>query len=205
MSSTPKRLAYRLIGLAEALLAQGSVDDAYAVARAALRGFVTLADDHSQELDGLNLFLSGIEYFTSEKCKESPAMRNSLIRLYGRLLNLKHAELHDWDHAEHAILRSCVLHGLSGGPASAHADLTRKAKAWRMNPDSSYVVTTGFDKTKSTPVSSPEDYTDTEDEGVDEPSAASSKRKQLRFRGVTEKLIKQRQSPTIAEWLSSLR
>lgn len=203
MTTPTKKLSFRLIGLAEALLCEGNIDDAYAVARVALRGFVTLAEEHDSALEGLNLFLSGIEYFASEKCKESPAMRNSLIRLYGRLLNLKHAEIHDWDHAEHAILRSCVLHGLSGGPASAHADLTRKVKAWRMNPDSTYVVTTGFDKRKSAAASTPDNTSDTEDED-DGGDQGKKVKKQVTFRGVTEKLIKQRQSPTIAEWLNSL-
>jgi hypothetical protein len=185
MEAGPKRSALQLIGLAEVLLARGRTEEAYAVAKAALRGFVTLAEDHKCNADGLNVFLSAIEYFASGKCKESMAMRNSLIRLYGRLLNLKHAEIHDWDFVEHPILRSCILHGLSGGPASAMADLNRKCRSWRMNPDSSYVVTTGIDRKLD----------------LDSDGAVSSIRpKQTNFRGVTPKLIKQRKSETIAEW-----
>ena len=201
LEEQPKLLAYKLVGLAEVLLSQGNVEDAYRLARTALRGFVSSHESGATQTEELQMFLSGIEFFTSEACKESPAMRNSLIRLYGRLLHLKHAYMHDWDFAEHPILRSCVLHGLSGGNASALADLNRKSKLWRMNPDGGYVVTTGFDKSTRN---------GSEDTELDEPAEPlpikplKPRKKQLRFRGVTEKLIRQRQSPVIAEWMQSL-
>ena len=206
----PKKFAARLIGLSEVLLAQGQEEEAFRVARAALRGFVTFADDHKRADYALHAFLTAIEVLTADLATKSQNMRNALIRLYGRLLHLKHAAIHDWDHVEHAILRSAVVHGLSGDPASALADLVRKSKLWRINPDESYVVTTGFDK--SQPISSLTGN-DERSSGDDEESDYSDSyqaetkcegKKQLRRRGVTEKLIAQRQSPTIAEWIESL-
>ena len=199
----PKKLAGRLIGLSEVLLAQGKEAEAFAVAKAALRGFVTFAEDHKTEDYALHVFLSAIELLTADLATKSLNMRNSLIRLYGRLLHLKHAAIHDWDHVEHAILRSGVVHGLSGGPASALADLGRKSKLWRINPDESYVVTTGFEK-------KPHEDNDGDSESSEDRSSASEhevyegKKKQLRRRGVTQKQIAQRQSPTIADWIKSL-
>jgi len=192
-----KVLSYRLIGLAEVLLAEGRVDEAYGVARAALRGFVTLAEIQVAELDGLNLFLSAVEYFTSNKCKESPEMRSAVIRLYGRILNKKHAEIHDWDFAERAILRSCLLHGMSGGSAGAWADLQRKSKAWKMNPDSAYIAAAEMERSRG----SSKIESDTEDEGVMSSTEFSRTPRTPKARGKSEKHIRQRQSQTIAEWL----
>lgn len=206
MEMPPRKLSLKLIRLAEILLSEGKVEEANSVARVALRGFVTFADCQSGPAEGLNVYLSAVEYFASNMCRESKAVRNCLIRLYGRLLHLKHAYLHDWDHAEHPILRSCVIHGLSGGNASALADLTRKSKLWRMNPDRSYVATTGFQKMEDD---------ETIEEEVNDCSGWSNedsseceykhKKKQSRFRGVTERMIEQRKSPTIAEWIKSLQ
>lgn len=206
MRMHPKKLAGRLLGLSEVLLAQGKSEEALRVARAAFRGFVTFAEDHKTEDYALHAFLSGIEVLTADLATRSPEMRNSLVRLYGRLLHLKQASIHDWDHVEHAILRSGVVHGLSGGPASAFADLMRKSKLWRMNPDESYVVTTGFDKSKQNKRSGESDSEEgtPEDREESDDSSGYEGKKQLRRRGVTEKLIKQRQSPTIAEWIQSL-
>jgi hypothetical protein len=78
-----------------------------------------------------------------------------------------------------------------------------------MNPDEGYVVTTGFEKTQNA------ESDDTELEDFDEPDEEMEdtkskigefkpRRKQLRFRGVTDKLIQQRQSPAIAEWMKQL-
>ena len=216
MKLPPKKLAYRLIGLAEVLLSQGRVDEAYEIARVALKGFVSFAEDNTAPFDGLHIFLSAIEYFTSGACVESGSARNALIRLYGRLLHLKHAYMHDWDHVEHPILRSCVLHGVSGGAASALADLTRKSKLWRMNPDNSYVVTTGFVRPPTPETAMDNEEGCMQDElGEDESDSNESpedvkdvqhipRKKQVRYRGVTERMIEQRKSPTIAEWMTRL-
>ena len=198
----PKTLCVKLIKLAETLLSQGRTEEANAVAKVALRGFVCFADQQAGPLDDLNVYLSAVEFFTSDACKESPAMRNSLIRLYGRLLHLKHAYLHDWDPVEHPILRSCVLHGIAGGPASALADLNRKSKLWRMNPDDTYSVTV-----KTTATAKSDEEGDSGEASQDESLPKYSYRKtpkQTRYRGVTEKMIQQRQSPTISEWMTKL-
>jgi hypothetical protein len=201
MHLPPKKLCVRLIKLAETLLSQGRTEEANAVARAALRGFVCFADNRSGPLEDLNVYLSAVEFFCSDACRESAAMRNSLIRLYGRLLHMKHAYLHDWDPVEHPILRSCVLHGIAGGPATAMADLGRKSKLWRMNPDDSYSVTVKGPTTKS---DQDEDDSDTvEDESLPQYKYRRTF-KVNRFRGVTEKMIQQRQSPTISEWMQNL-
>jgi hypothetical protein len=189
-----KRLCYRMIALAEILLSEGNVDEAYRVAKVALRGFVTFAERGHYYLDGLHMFLGAIELFTSQSCTEQPEVCHGLIRLYSRLLIMKHPEFHDWDYIEHAVLRSCVMHGVSGGPAAAAADLTRKVNSWKINPDNTY---TGLKREDN-----PESLTDTEDEGLVQPMRTIPVRRP-RPR-VTDKLIKQRQSPTIAQWQAAL-
>lgn len=199
MEVGPKRMAQRLVGLAEVLCAQGNLDDAFRIIRVALRGFVTLADHHRSYDEGFHLFVSALEYFSSHQCPESAELRNSLIRLYGRFLTMKHAYLHDWDHIEHPILRSCLLHGLSGGAPSALADLKRKCESWRMNPDTNYVVTTGFPKDGAQSQQSDSDSDAKQYIGME-----IGRRRQMRYRGVTEKLIRQRQSPILRDWASIL-
>lgn len=126
--------AFRLLGLSEVLESFGRSDEARRVARAGLRAYVSMGEDKVYRTQASNEnFLSAIEFFFSHAAVESVEVRNSLIRLYSRLLHTRSPEIVEWSSSEHAILRSCVLHALSGGSSSALADLQRKCRVWRYN------------------------------------------------------------------------
>lgn len=128
-----RELAFRLIRLAETLESAGRSEEAKRVALSGLRAFVSLGEDNVRLTQEANeVYLSAIEFFLSDD-SVSPTVHNSLIRLYSRLLHTKNPEGIDWMTAEHAILRSCVVHYLAGGAQSALADIVRKTKIWKYN------------------------------------------------------------------------
>ena len=214
MSRDSRRVSFSLVGLAEVLHSQGRLDEAVKVATAAFAGFVSAGDRvFSTQRDILMIFLSALEFFTSEMCTESPQVRNQMIRVYGRILNTKFPDLIDWDGLEHPILRSCVLQHMGGGNASALADLDRKAKSWKISPpvdDSTPVPPTPRNEKKRTRMADFE-YTPPSAKRsptkLEEPLGDSIKktRKPVHRRKVTDRILEQRKSKTIHEWLAKLR
>lgn len=177
MKHKRKRAMFDLVQLAEVLLSRGRLEEARAVARTALRGFVSLAESQRVETaEMLKIFLTAIEVFAGHLHSESVDMRNALIRLYTRLLHVKAGAFVDWDHIEHPLLRSCVLHGSGGGNAGALADLQRKSKIWQIN-------------------ASADSYRVTRRGGDDGP---------VRRKEVTAGMVAQRKSALISQWLIKL-
>lgn len=129
-----RQLSSRLLGLAEILESFGRSDEARRIAQVGLKGYVTIGNlDPSSSIESNNIYMSAIEFLFSRSAIDSVSVRNSLIRLYSRLLHTRSPEVVEWSSAEHAILRSCVLHANSGGAPSALADLQRKCRIWRYN------------------------------------------------------------------------
>ena len=211
MGRDRRRVSFALIGLAEVLHSQGRIDESVDVATAAFLGFVSAGDrQFSAQRDILMVFLSALEFFTSDMCPESPQIRNQMIRVYGRILNTKFPGMIDWDGLEHPILRSCVLQHMAGGNASARADLDRKAKQWKISPDPDESMDTLTPRKEQKPTRMADfEYT---------PSSAKKSRtspplpidstkktrKPVHRRRVTKRILEQRKSKTIHEWLVRL-
>jgi len=211
MTSNQRRVSFSLIGLAEVLHSQGRIDEAIRVAVAAFRGFVSAGDrDFTSQRDILMVFLSALEFFTSKMCTESAQVRNQMIRVYGRILNTKFPGMIDWDGLEHPILRSCVLQHMGGGNASALADLDRKAKSWKITPpDGDVPPPTPRREDKPTRMSDFDYSFKKRKEGQTghelSPNRIKKTRKAVYKRQVTDRILEQRKSKTINEWLDKLK
>ena len=214
MSRDRRRLSFSFIGLAEVLHSQGRIDEAVRVATAGFAGFVSAGDRvFSTQRDILMVFLSALEFFASDMCSESPQVRNQMIRVYGRILNTKFPGMIDWDGLEHPILRSCVLQHMGGGNASALADLDRKAKLWKItqpdNEDHTGPITprkeqkpTRMADFEYTPSSAKKRQNNQDIEPID---SVKKTRKSVHRRKVTQRILEQRKSKTINDWLEKLR
>lgn len=202
-----RRVSFSLIGLAEVLHSQGRIDEAIKVAVAAFGGFVSAGERmFSTQRDTLMVFLSALEFFTSDLCVESPQIRNQLIRIYGRILNTKFPGMIDWDGLEHPLLRSCVLQHMGGGNASALADLDRKAKSWRISDTVNDVEAIVENDEKPTRMAD-FNYVPTRNRSSESapPTPSKSTRKKVHKRKETDRIRQQRKSKTINEWLTKLR
>jgi hypothetical protein len=202
-----RRVSFSLVGLAEVLHSQGRIDEAIKVAVAAFGGFVSAGERmFSTQRDTLMVFLSALEFFTSDLCVESPQIRNQLIRIYGRILNTKFPGMIDWDGLEHPLLRSCVLQHMGGGNASALADLDRKAKSWRISDtvnDAEAIVENDEKPTRMADFN----YVPTKKRSSESapPTSSKSTRKKVHKRKETDRIRQQRKPKTINEWLTKLR
>jgi hypothetical protein len=127
-----RQLAMRLVGLGEVLESAGQVDEGKRVVRAGLRGYTTVGEQGVEKSTESNeVFLTAIERYIGGLAVDSATVRNTLIRLYSRLLHATAPDCMQWSTVDHAILRCCVLHAISGGTQSALADLERKVRIWR--------------------------------------------------------------------------
>ena len=210
MESDRRRVSFSLIGLAEVLHSQGRIEESVRVAVAAFGGFVSAGErNFSTQRDTLMIFLSALEFFTSNLCIESPQVRNQLIRVYGRILNTKFPGMIDWDGLEHPILRSCVLQHMGGGNASAFADLDRKAKSWKIDTESSLDYPPPTPRSDKASRESVFEYKKKirprETQKDDEKNNLQTTRKGYHRRKVTDRILEQRRSKTINEWLSNLK
>ena len=202
-----RRVSFSLIGLAEVLHSQGRIDESVNVAVAAFGGFVSAGERmFSTQRDTLMVFLSALEFFTSDLCVESPQIRNQLIRVYGRILNTKFPGMIDWDGLEHPLLRSCVLQHMGGGNANALADLDRKAKSWKIS-EVNMVGDKGIIENEEKPTRMADfNYVPKKPSNSSLPETSGrTTRKNVHKRRETDRIRQQRQSKTINEWLTKLR